>query len=81
MTRDELDEEDPLSGDAFVIDDLDPPEVETIVCSSCQREVYEDCAVCPYCHEILLAPTGYPTWVVWTAVGMVIVLTLVWALS
>ena len=71
---DEYESEEPVDGEAFIIDDLADAESETIPCPTCQREVYEDAAVCPYCHEIILAPTGYPPWVVWVAIGLLAVI-------
>ena len=74
----EHDPDDELQGEAFVLDEAGGDESATIDCPSCQREVYEDAAVCPYCHEIILAPTGYPTWVVWVAVLLLVVLAATW---
>ena len=49
-------------------DDELEDETDTIPCASCQRDIYAEAAVCPYCHEIVMAPTGYPGWVVWEAI-------------
>ncbi len=81
MAKREHEPDDELLGEAFVIDDGGDDESATITCPSCQREVYEDAAVCPYCHEIILAPTGYPTWVVWVAVLLLAVIAATWLIG
>lgn len=46
---------------------------ETVVCSACGRDVYEEAAMCPYCGEFLTASTsawdGRPGW--WSTIGFV----------
>ena len=45
---------------------------ETVVCSSCGRDVYEEASMCPHCGEFLTSSTsvwdGRPGW--WSVVGL-----------
>ena len=68
------DSDDGWSDDGFDDHPDDSDEnAETVVCSSCDRDVYEEASMCPYCGEFLTASTsawdGRPGW--WSTIGFV----------
>lgn len=58
-------------------------EVDTVACSSCGSEIYEQAERCPHCGLYVLdseqSPTQRPSWVVWTAIALLIAL-IYWSL-
>lgn len=65
---DEFDEDD----EAYDDDELDDEsDAETITCSGCGADVYEDAPQCPHCGHYLTTPTspwlGRPWW--WIVLG------------
>lgn len=55
---------------------------ETVACSSCGRDVYEEATMCPYCGEFLSASTSAwddrPSW--WSTIGFVGIIAVILAL-
>ncbi|QDT34316.1 hypothetical protein [Thalassoglobus polymorphus] len=51
--------------------ETDPDETFSVTCPNCGADVYEDCEMCPICHEYIIRSTnplvGKPDWYIWTA--------------
>jgi hypothetical protein len=52
-------------------------EVDTVVCSECGTEIYEDAPRCPSCGNYVTSDTSIRgTWVGWTAAGLLTLLAI-----
>lgn len=74
------DEEYPDESD--MMDDEDSEETDTVLCSACHAEVYEDSVQCPVCGEYLVSDT-HPLshWPVGYAIfGILGVIATIWVL-
>lgn len=64
-------------------DEWDDDETETIRCSNCGEDVYEDAVVCPSCNEYVSHRssvfTGRPIWFI--LLGLAGVIAVVWMLT
>ncbi|MEM8734248.1 MAG: hypothetical protein AAGG44_08500 [Planctomycetota bacterium] len=58
----------------------DDDETSTVPCPFCKREIYEEAIRCPYCDQYvegLSSPKpSQPTWVLWTAVLLLVLFAL-----
>ena len=64
-------------------DDNDDDSTETVPCSECGADVYEDAVQCPHCGSYIIAQTnvwaGRPGW--WIALGLLGVAAVILALA
>ncbi len=69
--------------DEDYLDDADDSPSETIRCSHCGAEIYEDAVQCPHCGSYVTADTnpwsGRSFW--WIALGLLGIVALIGALS
>jgi hypothetical protein len=77
----EPDEIDPEGPDPHEMDYSDEPDLA--VCPHCRRMISEEAEICPHCGEFISpadAPMSKPAWIVITAIILLLVGLLWWAM-
>ncbi|HED53038.1 MAG TPA: zinc ribbon domain-containing protein [Phycisphaerales bacterium] len=72
--------DDPIDPEGPSIEDLRRLDAVEIRCPACGHEVYDDTAICPYCHEVIFDPDRAGAGrnkAMWSLVGVIVLIVFV----